>query len=338
MVSDPSGAPVSDPATVRDIVEAARRDPLTQTAVRLEASHAPGVYIADEPEAHLHPAAIASVRDWLTQLAQTSTTVLAATHSPILLDSDSQLTRRVLVMPTGDGTQLREISGSQDCQLEAASAVLGITTGELLLMTRLAFFVEGPHDVIILQEWFGAELRSAGIRVFPLHGADNLPLLAHSEIVAALGIPIATLTDNTDVPRARDGRPATREQRAVARLLREAGQAGVPVKAVGLAEPDILYYVDEQVCREHAPAFPGWLAAYTESRHAGSSDWKRWVMSKYGLSLTRDNIRRLAVECHERGRIPPELQGKIRSLTADAARPRQHRGADAPSAAGQPSG
>jgi hypothetical protein len=44
----------------------------------------------------------------------------------------------------------------------------------LPLLTRLAVFVEGPHDQIILEEWFGEELRSAGIRVYPVHGVDNL--------------------------------------------------------------------------------------------------------------------------------------------------------------------
>jgi len=337
VVTGASGAPVRDPAAVRAIVEAARREPLTQASVRLEPSDAPAVYIADEPEAHLHPAAIASVRDWLTRLARTAATVLAATHSPMLLDSDSQLTRRVLVLPGSDGTHLQEISG-QDDQLAAAAALLGITRGDLLLMTRLALFVEGPHDAIVLREWFGTELRAAGIRVFPLHGADNLLLLAHSEIVTALGVPIAVLTDNTDVPRARDGRPATREERAVKRLLDEAKRAGVHVKPVGLAQPDILYYLDEQVCREHAPDFPGWQAARAQSSDTPGRDWKQRVTSKYGLNLQREDIRRLAAECNDRGLIPPELKGKIRALTAHAAWPRQHRGAVPPPAPEPPPG
>src|SRR6266704_995828 len=54
---------------IQEEVRRARTSPLTQTAVRLEPSDAPGFYIADEPEQHLHPAAIRSVRDWLTQLA-----------------------------------------------------------------------------------------------------------------------------------------------------------------------------------------------------------------------------------------------------------------------------
>jgi hypothetical protein len=70
---------------------------------------------------------------------------------------------------------------------------LGITKGELLLLTRLAVFVEGPHDQIILDEWFGEELRSAGVRVYPVHGVDNLTGLVESEITAALASRFAAL-------------------------------------------------------------------------------------------------------------------------------------------------
>ncbi len=58
----------------------------------------PGFYVVDEPAAHLHPASIASVRAWLEKLAPTAAAVLIATHSPILPDTGSHLTTRVLVM------------------------------------------------------------------------------------------------------------------------------------------------------------------------------------------------------------------------------------------------
>ena len=49
-------------------------------------SAAAGFYMADEPETHLHPAAVQSVRNWLSLLSETATAVLVATHSPALLD------------------------------------------------------------------------------------------------------------------------------------------------------------------------------------------------------------------------------------------------------------
>ena len=111
VVTDQDGTVISDRDDARYIVEAARAEPLSQAAVRLEPADAPGVYVIDEPEAHLHPAAIASVRAWLEELAGTATAVLAATHSPMLLDTDSDLTTRVLVQ-RGDGeTELQPLTG-----------------------------------------------------------------------------------------------------------------------------------------------------------------------------------------------------------------------------------
>ena len=111
---DRAGTVVSDLAAVMDIVQAARKEPLSQTAVRLEPADAPGVYVVDEPEAHLHPRAIASVRTWLEELARTATAVLAATHSPMLLDTDSSLATRVLVLPRDGGTELHALTGTMD--------------------------------------------------------------------------------------------------------------------------------------------------------------------------------------------------------------------------------
>ena len=150
MVTDDVGSPVEDEAEKRRIVRQARSAPFTQQAVHLEPSDAPAVNVADEPEAHLHPAALQSVRQWLTKLAETASTVLVATHSTALLDSTSELVHRVLVLRTEEGTQLRRMTGALGDELGRVSDQLGLTRGELLLMTRLALFVEGAHDQIIL--------------------------------------------------------------------------------------------------------------------------------------------------------------------------------------------
>jgi hypothetical protein len=226
------------------------------------------------------------------------------------------------------------MTGPLDEELGRFSQDLGLSCGELLLMTRLALFVEGPHDRIILDEWFGDVLRGAGIRVFPVHGVDNLPGLAESEITAALGIRMATLSDDTSPSRVSSGSPQTRGERAVGRLLEEAVRAGIQVHPVGLDQPDILYYLDETICRHVAPAFPGWDAAEAERRNARSHlRWKKWVEDRYGLSLTREGVRRLAQMCRQDHKIPAELTRKVhglilqrhfvsvRSVTMDVTRP-----------------
>ena len=320
IVVDETGASVTAEEVKREIIQNARREALTQAAVRLEPADAPGSYIVDEPEAHLHPAAVRSVRDWLIRLAGSAATVLVATHSPALLDGASALINRILVHRTGEGTELRLMTGALADELAAVSDDLGITKGELLLFTRLAVFVEGPHDQIILDEWFGEELRSAGIRVYPVHGVDNLTGLAESEIIAAIGIRIATLSDDTSIRRVESARVRTRGESAVTRLINEAARTGLQVRPVGLQQPDILYYLDKIVCQQAAPAFPGWPEAAAERAREGSREpWKRWVESRYSLDLSRDSVRNLSRQCRRHDKIPAELRVAIQELLRSAA-------------------
>jgi AAA domain, putative AbiEii toxin, Type IV TA system/AAA domain len=117
VVTDDVGVVVTDEAKRRRIVMEARQEPFTQHAVRLEPSDAAAVYIADEPEAHLHPVALHSVRQWLTQLAATASTVLVATHSTAFLDSTSELVHRILVIRKDHRTHLRRITGAMASEL-----------------------------------------------------------------------------------------------------------------------------------------------------------------------------------------------------------------------------
>ena len=124
-------------------------------------------------------------------------------------------------------TTLRELTGALDQELARVSESLGISAGEPL-MTRLALFVEGPHDQIILEEWLGQDLRVAGVRVYPVHGADNMPGLAESEITAALGIRIATLTDGTSV-QSSTGTPPNDQREGSGQALQAGPDVPVPV-------------------------------------------------------------------------------------------------------------
>jgi hypothetical protein len=243
--------------------------------------------------------------------------VVVATHSTALLDCQTEIIHRVHVQRSGQGTKLQLMTGNLADELARVSDEFGLTKGELLLLTRLALFVEGQHDELILHEWFGEALRTAGIRVFPVRGVDNLHGLATSEVIAALGIQIATLSDDTSVASAVAQIPRTRGERAVAKLLEEARRAGVSVHAVGLDQPDILFYLDETICRQYAAGFPGWQTAIDEWADGGRrGPWKRWIKTKYGLSLTPTGIRDLAQECHAKGKIPAEITRKVSELIA----------------------
>ncbi|MGP8208792.1 MAG: hypothetical protein ACLQVK_22530 [Acidimicrobiales bacterium] len=50
---------------------------------------------------------------------------------------------------------------------------LGLTKADLPLLRGRVLFVEGPHDVAVLEEWLGRLLSAAGVRVIPTHGTKN---------------------------------------------------------------------------------------------------------------------------------------------------------------------
>jgi predicted ATPase len=94
---------------------------------------APAVVGIEEPEASLHPAAIAVLRDALREAART-TQVLVTTHSPALLDDPALDPAELLAVAAGDGaTRI----GPIDPEGRAALAERRLAAGELLARGRL---------------------------------------------------------------------------------------------------------------------------------------------------------------------------------------------------------
>jgi len=275
-----------------------------------------GVILVDEPEAHLHPKAVRSVARFLEELSRRANSVVVATHHPILLDPGRLPTaQRLGVVREGRNRLVQPIN---DASLERLKKETGLTEADLFLFTRLALFVEGPHDKQVLEAFFGDELRDAGVFVVPFHGTRNARSLIDAEVFWSLDIPCAILTDNTNLNRGRTGAIRTREEKSILQLLTEARASGRPLDRraqFGLDKPDILYYLDEGICRQKEPAFPGWAASWRSSGAATGSEWKQWLRSNYPqLSLSRVGIRQIAEACKRSGRINPELKGKVAQI------------------------
>lgn len=64
---------------------------LREAAWRLGGASRRAIYLVDEPEAHLHPAAADSVADWLTAAAERNAGVVIATHAPAFLNIASNI-------------------------------------------------------------------------------------------------------------------------------------------------------------------------------------------------------------------------------------------------------
>ncbi|MGH9091920.1 MAG: ATP-dependent nuclease, partial [Acidimicrobiales bacterium] len=312
---------VTDPAAKIAIALSARHpSSLDPPGLRLAPSTNLRVLLIDEPEAHLHPAAVKSVADWLVE-ASTQGAVVVATHHQSLVDIPSELASLVVMSRVG-GTSCdaKWVRTDRVRALESIASEVGLTKADLLLHTRLIVFVEGLHDEAVLTAMFGERLRRASVRLVPIYGTNSLGALAESDLIGALGIPMAVVTDHTDPSRVRRGEADSPEERSVVSFLDEMARRGLLVQPLGHSKRDILDHLSDDVCRSFAPDFPGWESArQTWSRDTGL-DFKRWVKRAYGLKLDRDSVARIAEDCAKHGEIPPALDRLVREIEAQAGR------------------
>jgi hypothetical protein len=157
---------------------------------------------------------------------------------------------------------------------------------------------------------FGKRLSAASIRLVPIHGTNSLPALAESGILSSLGLPLASLTDNTDPGWLTRGVRLSGEEQDVFRFLSEMRRQGIQITPLGTTARDILSYLDQEVCQEFAPDFPGWGRAARDWSHSSereSVSFKQWVLVQYGLHLDRDAVAKIAKRCTQLDRIPLEL-------------------------------
>lgn len=122
------------------------------------------------------------------------------------------------------------------------------------------------------------------------------------------------LTDNVSGRR-------TAEERAIDRLQQEARAEGIDIARFGIGKPDIVYYLDEDVCRQAAPAFPGWDAAtdvWKRERNDGEK-FKAFVTRRYGLTFDRRTVDRLAQQSAATAPTPKALLRVAKQVTGAAA-------------------
>ena len=283
------------------------------------------VLLLDEPEAHLHPRAVASIGEWLLDISPRVASVVVATHHPSLFNlRGPSVQKHVVLRDQSESVSEPWNPASEELVAELARQI-GLTAGDLFMMSRFVLFVEGPHDLVILEEFYGDLLRGCAVRLVPLHGAHNISLLATSEIVWQMGIPIGVLTDGTNIERIIDGKRSNHIEKLVDRMLRECKVENREVAAFGLELDDILFYLDDDITATFAKkAFPGWRNAQMIWKHidqptndtANGAKFKKWITETYELPLDRDSVRDIARKCKEAGTLPDELSAKVSEIVS----------------------
>jgi predicted ATPase len=124
----------------------------------------------EEPESHLHPAAIHQVNEIIRSISQTSQ-VIVTTHNPLFVDREN--IKSNVIVTNGGATPAKNIA--------AIRAILGIKASDNLTHANYALVVEGEEDAIalrallpVLSEKISKALRNNMLIVEPIGGAGNL--------------------------------------------------------------------------------------------------------------------------------------------------------------------
>ncbi len=283
----------------------------------LVATRSNTLLLVDEPEAHLHPRAVASVAHWLKELSGRTAGVVVASHHPSFFDLRGIGVRRTVLSKRAGTSHLENWSDlTQEAARDLAMDV-GLSEGDLFLMSKYFLLVEGPHDAILLNAFYGDLFRNSGIRILPLHGLDRTKSLIESELIWVMGIPMGVLADNVG------GLVKSHEESQLKRLVREVEAAGRSIDVWGLPKLDILdYLAPEVVSRFSNGSFTNWdearnvFSEFPQSAEKGKKkiSFKEWVAETYDIELDRRSVEDMAHACKEQGYIHTDIQEFISAL------------------------
>lgn len=292
------------------------------------------VLLLDEPEAHLHPSAVASLVRWCHRMVAHGFTVIVASHHEEFLRASSESV--TLVHVTRDAEQVhsrtRTLPTAALSRLQELADDIGMHPAAVLSLHKAILFVEGPLDEAVLEEYAGLELDAAGIKIIPIHGTRNCEGIVSAELVTGLGIKIGVLFDNTitETMNERANKRRTSEEKKLLKLLDLFGQRGLPTPTVfGVPEDDLLWALPAEGIRQHlSPTFPGWREMREEARCAlgagpsDSFDWKSYASEHYGLEINSpDGVRRLVRELDLSNVQLPSLRSAVDAIVRWALSP-----------------
>jgi hypothetical protein len=264
------------------------------------------VLFIDEPEAHLHPAAVSSIVRWCQKMVRLGFNVVVASHHEEFLraSGDGQTLVHITRDPVCKRTKAATLPSSRTTRLLELASDVGMHPAAALSIQRAVLFVEGPLDEALIDEYRGLELDSGGVRIIPIHGTKNLEGLVAVELVTDLGIRTGILTDNTDpttmLERAK--RKRSSEEKKILDVIRIADEKGLPRPTLfGVPEADLLFALPADAIRRHScPTFPGWTELVAECRQSlgktqsDSVNWKSYAAERYGLHIdTPGGVREL---------------------------------------------
>lgn len=306
------------------------------------------VLFIDEPEAHLHYSAVASIVRWCHRMVQCGFNLFAASHHEEFLRSSGKVTfvkvtkdlsedpvmKDIADMSggrfVGQSTKARTIPGAATSTLQELASEVGMHPAAALSLQRAILFVEGPLDEAVLDEYASAALDSAGITIIPIHGTKNLEGLIDGEFTTRLGLKTAVLTDNTVTATMweRSKNKRKEEEKKLIRLIERFHERDLPPPTVfGVPEQDLLFALPVDAIRSYlGRPFPEWQELREECRVAEgrskseSVDWKAYAHEQYRLPLTStDGVRQVVRSLDLAGVDLPSIRKVVSEIIVWAA-------------------
>ena len=164
------------------------------TSVELNIDLSNTVVLIDEPEAFLHPGAISSIGKWIQDMAIQSAGFIVVTHNSKIFDIELINSKRIVMIKEKSTSKIRELNTDVSAMGQWAEDI-GITTGELFLLTKRWLIVEGEVDKIILTTWYKKLFAERGIRCVSASGSGNITYLMQVDFLAGIGSNVTVLLD-----------------------------------------------------------------------------------------------------------------------------------------------
>jgi hypothetical protein len=300
--------------------------------------------LLDEPERSLHRSAERDVLARLERLVtEENATAIIATHSPVLLDSDTVVLHHVRMV---DDLIALESTDDGGADLTAIAERIGGKRSDVAALHRVFILVEGDADREVLLGLFGDELASIRASVVPMSGTDALhTTVAPFGLLGFTDASVVVLLDHIDHARmtavqkdaerllAQRGRSQASRHLRAERFDRNAEKAAVGllaraielgeldrVRVVGIPAVDILELIPFELLgcdRSHAEFDVAVKSEVTAGRRWTSKKTKDWLRQG-GADISPVGIRRAVGRMDV---IPPDLvriMAEIRAAAKDA--------------------
>lgn len=291
------------------------REP-TRLAARL-LDPLPHVYLFDEPERHLHLAAVRDVLEVVDGVVQLGAACVVATHAPALIDLPESRSLLVLAVPgvprdtrvdDGDAERADRPTGSSpNNRLEVSAGIglgelrrraseIGVDPSSLLHITKGIIFVEGTNDKWVIERFFKDALAGGKVEVLPLSGGRAVTGLAELALLWTLGKPVVVMLDNVRrellnrLLRGRTDFKALRpEEQWVASLSTSLRRKNIQLHVTGIDAPDIICSIaDSDISAAitalggNVAGFPGWRKLL---KSKGPRRFKQYFSESVGASV-----------------------------------------------------